>query len=266
MDSWNLMNKWHLVLPPSRPSCLQLSRIRNQISDLPKSCNVAVLGSTPEFRDLLFECGFTNIYIFERNLDFYKQMTEDRVYDNKEILIKGDWLNTLEKYPRSFHVILSDLTSGNIPYESRGSFYSSITKSLERGGFFFDKVLIHDIPNLLVSELECKYDRLPLNLLTVNHFNCEMLFCSELLEINQKVDTTLFYQLLDTKIKSRKVLRFVQECKNIITPIGFTWWYGRSWNDLKKTYCVELEPCNVVDEEESSPYFLRAKHFTLRKR
>lgn len=265
MDSWKLMVKWHLVLPPSRPSLLQLSRIRYHIADLPKSCNVAILGSTPEFRDLLFECGFKNIYVFERNIDFYKQMTEYRAFNNKEILIKGDWLNTLDNYTNCFHLILSDLTSGNVPYESRKKFYSSITNSLVTGGGFFDKVLTHEIPNLLISELEKKYDQLPINLITINNFNCEMLFCSELLEISQKVDTSLFYQILEKKIRSPKVLRFLEECKNNITPCGFTWWYGKSWNTIKKTYCVELKPYMVFDEEETSPYYLRAKLFFLRK-
>lgn len=266
MDSWNFMKKWHLVLPPSRPSILQLSRIREQISCLPKSVNVAVLGSTPEFRDLLFECGFTNIFIFERNIDFFNQMTTERVFDNKEQFIRGDWLSSLNDHPLSFHLILSDLTSGNIPYESREHFYSSISKSLVKDGLFIDKALTHGIPNLVVSDLEKKYNQLPINLITINHFNCEMLFCSELLDIDQKVDTTFFYQFLEEKITSRRVLRFIQECKDKITPSGFTWWYGKRWNCLQKTYCVGLESIKVFEEEETSPYYLRAKLFLLRKR
>ena len=83
----------------------------------------------------------------------------ERVFDNKEQIIKGDWLNSLNDYSFSFHLILSDLTSGNIPYESREHFYSSISKLLVKDGLFIDKVLTHDIPNLVVSDLEKKYNQ-----------------------------------------------------------------------------------------------------------
>src|SRR3989338_4842770 len=124
------MQNWVLVLPPSRPSALQLARIKETIQYLDRSFPVAVLGSTPEFRDLLCEGGFTNIYIMERNENFYKVMSKARIYQNPEHFVKGDWLKTLPQHKGMFAFILSDLTSGNVPYLCRSQFYNSITDSL----------------------------------------------------------------------------------------------------------------------------------------
>src|SRR5437868_2050771 len=110
-DTWALMEHWDLVLPPSRPSAHQLARIQRQIADIDRSEPVAILGSTPEFRDLLFENGFHDIYILERNLKFLTAMSEMRIYQNTEHMIEGDWLDTLPTFKTKFALILSDLTS-----------------------------------------------------------------------------------------------------------------------------------------------------------
>ncbi len=180
MDTWDLMQNWYFVLPPSRPSALQLTRIRSQIAKVDRSLPVAVLGSTPEFRDLLYESGFRRIYVLERNAVFYQAMTQARVYCNAENLVNGGWLDTLPTLKGKFAAILSDLTSGNIPYDQRVQFYEGIEGSLMEGGMFFDKVLTHTGCNLSFDSLVEKYSTLPLNLLHINYFSSEMLFCSEL--------------------------------------------------------------------------------------
>src|ERR1035438_1336314 len=92
---WDSMRTWDLVLPPSRPSATELDRIRSVISLLDHSCPVAILGSTPEFRDLLHECGFGRIFVLDKNRTFFTSMSEARIYDNEESFIEGDWLTTL---------------------------------------------------------------------------------------------------------------------------------------------------------------------------
>ena len=52
MLDWNSFNTWHLVLPPSRPDHLQLNRISDALTNKNKNQPIAILGSTPEFRDL----------------------------------------------------------------------------------------------------------------------------------------------------------------------------------------------------------------------
>lgn len=265
MGTWDLMNNWNLILPPSRPSAVQLSNIRSLSSHIDRSEQVAILGSTPEFRDLLFECGFENIYVLEKTLSFYEAMSKARIYHNHETIVEGDWLSTLPNYKSIFKLILSDLTSGNISYEYHSYFYHIITDSLSSGGIFFDKILTHPGQNIIVDELIRKYSFLPLNLLYINYFSCEMLFCSELLDIGQIVDTSLFYSILEEKIDNKRVLSFAEGAK-MITPPDCKWFYGKKWDQFKKDYCSDLKIIQVDEDEESSPYFGRLKFYAFVKR
>jgi hypothetical protein len=261
MDTWNLMRHWNLVLPPSRPTNLQLTLVRSLAKDLDVSRPVAVLGSTPEYRDLLYEMGFQRIYVLERNMTFYDAVAALRVYRNDEYVIQGDWLTSLPGLEERFSLILSDLTSGNISYENRRIFYDCITAALEHKGIFFDKVLTHPGPNLEVEALEEKYSSLPLNLLNVNYFSCEMLFCSKLLDINQTVDTALFYSILAKRMTNERVRVFAEHAKQV-TPDNCLWHYGRTWDQLEPEYCKSLSLTSIVDDDETSPYYRRLKFFT----
>ncbi len=260
MDTWDLMNEWHLVLPPSRPSASQLSSIHSFISDVDRKLPVAVLGSTPEFRDLLNEAGFTEIHVLERNTAFYRAMSKWRVYDNPEQLIEGDWLETLKDLGNTYGLILSDLTIGNIPYSDRRNFYELVANALQPGGYFIDKVLTHPGSMLVVDDLVEKYSSLPLNLLWINYFSCEMLFCSDLLDIKQIVDSSMFYDILRQRVSCERVLAFIQYAP-MITPRGCKWYYGRRWQELESDYCATLKRIAVHDDESSSPYYRRAKLF-----
>lgn len=263
-ETWSHMKTWDLVLPPSRPSAQQLARISETIATVPRNSPVAVLGSTPEFRDLLVEMGFTCVYVFERNVGFYHDTAAMRVSRGLEQLVVGDWLSSISPFVNIFAVILSDLTSGNISYADRAAFYNNITRSLRTGGLFLDKVLTHPYEHERISTLEAKYAQLPLNLLSVNYFSCEFLFCSELLDINDTVDSSLFYNELNTRLDNQRARAFAQRAV-LITPPDCCWHYGRSWTILEPDYCPELTRRAVHDDEQGSPYFGRVKFFTLSK-
>jgi len=258
------MLDWEMVLPPSRPSATQLAALRSIIEAVDRSKPVAVLGSTPEFRDLLFECGFLNVHVLERNLKFLNEMSALRVHRNHEIVTEGNWLTTLPNMKGAFALILSDLTSGNISYEDRAQFYEQISAALMPGGIFCDKILTHPGPNIQVDALVEKYALLPVNLLYTNYFSCEMLFCSELLDQNLTVNSTHFYDTLDKRLDHPRVRAFMERAKKI-TPPGFTWWYGRKWASLRRSYCPDLAVFHEAEEDSGSPYSGRLKYYCFRK-
>jgi hypothetical protein len=264
-DTWNLMNNWELVIPPSRPSPAQIELLVSIASKIDKKSSVAVLGSTIEYRDILFELNFQNIYIFDRNKRFYELTSKHRIYKNKEILVLGDWIETLQKFPNNFSLIVSDLTSGNVPYKFRNKFYTDIQNALNLGGVFFDKILTHNKKFLNVDILLKKYEKLPINWVTINFFSCELLFCSELLKISEKVDTSNFYKKLEGTSNNQRIKKFIEMSK-IITPIEFVWYYGKNWTELKSEYCKNLKLIRTYEDENSSPYFKRVKIFHLEKK
>lgn len=112
-----ISSKWEYVLPPSRPTVYELQRIESIVSLFDKKKPVAVLGSTIEFRTLLNRLGFQDIYIFEKNMDFYKWTCEWCAYGvENERVIEGDWCNTISLFIEKFQFVLSDLTMGNIEW------------------------------------------------------------------------------------------------------------------------------------------------------
>jgi len=260
MRTWENFKTWELVLPPSRPSASHLDYIRNTIQGVDSTRPVAILGSTPEFRDLLSEMAFQDIYVFDSNPDFYNAMSSLCVYSDTDRLVEGDWLVTLPEFNEYFSVILSDLTIGNVPYQDRAEFYDAIAIALTEGGLFIDKVLTHPSDHLRLQELAKKYSILPLNLLHINFFSCEFLFCSELLDMNGIVDTSLFYDCLKDDLTHPKLQAFLRDCTKI-TPRDCIWYYGKSWHEVQNTYCSRLKTVQEIEDDVRSPYYGRLKLF-----
>ncbi len=261
-NTWENMMEWAFVTPPSRPAKWQLDSIRVTIGHIDRTKPVGVLGSTPEFRDLLAEMRFAEIHVLERNELFHERLRELRIHNNEETVLWGDWLETLPGIRNKFSLLLSDLTSGNIPYEKRGMFYDFVSRALGPGGLFIDRVLTHPIAHERLDTLDAKYSDEPLNLLTVNNFSCEYLFCSELLE-RQVLDSTEFYKLLEQRFRNERLRRFLDECKRV-TPEDCLWWYGRPWAALEQQYLAPWAEVTYIEEPEASPYVNRARLYCLR--
>ena len=64
-----------------------------------------------------------------------------------------------------------------------------------------------------------------------------MLFCSDLLDIKQLVDTGLFYAILEERVTNRRVRAFVNYAKEMMLyPPDCIWYYGRTWSKLLGDY------------------------------
>ena len=258
MDAWDRMQSWELVLPPSRPSHDHLTWFRRQLSHLPPEAPVAVLGSTAELRDLLNLQGFRNVYVLERNLSFLGKMDRLRTTQSDETLLKGDWIQTLGNSKGRFAAILSDLTSGNVPYSDQQEFYFRIARSLQPDGIFCDKILSHPIPHERLDDLLAKYETAPFNLDTLNRFNCEVFFCSELLSRFGKVDCDGFYAHLNSK-QLGPTNRMLLARLPLITPPGMTWYYGEPWTRMRDVVTRHLYLSTEQLERGSSPYANRLR-------
>lgn len=265
MIDWNSFHTWQLVMPPSRPSEEQIMKIRLLIKEVERTLPVAVLGSTPEFRDLYQEMGFKKIYIFDKNRNFYLNSKSLMKYmPENETLIGGDWLETIPECKTEFAVILSDLTMGNIEYDKRDAFYTAINRALRQDGIFIDKVLMHDF-FLNVESLLTAYEHKPLNLKTANEFNCEMLFCSQLLQARKIIDTTEIYTYLASR-KEYPWLEKLLELTKKVTPEGCVWYYGKERKEIEPLYINHFKLLNKWEEPIDSPYYLFVHHYLLTKK
>ena len=258
MDSWDRMESWELVLPPSRPSQEHLAWFGRHIGNLSARDPIAVLGSTPELRDLLSMGGFRDVYVLERNLSFLEKMNRLRVTPDTDKVLHGDWMCVLRRCAGRFAAVLSDLTSGNVARAKQEEFYSLIAESLRPGGVFCDKLLSHPIPHERLDELLAKYETAPLNLDTLNRFNCEVFFCSELLTTFGRVDTDLFYAHLNDMRPGPTVRAILRQLPRV-TPPGMIWHYGESWDAVRELFDPRFRCTDERLEEWPSPYAARLR-------
>ena len=199
------------------------------------------------------EEGFTNVFVFERSEKMYNQMSRLRIYDTPENWVQDDWLVAVKQHKNTFGLIMSDLTSGNVAYRRRTELYESIAKSLLEDGDFADKVLAHTRPLPPIEETLREYEELPFNLETINRFNCEVFFFSDLITKYGCVDSLAFYQDLAERPLSRRLLRILEELPKI-TPPGMKWYYGQTWTELLSYYESALILREELSEKEESPY------------
>lgn len=229
---WQAMGDWRLVLPPSRPSNDHLEYVRRVAIGVARQSPVAVLGSTVEYRDLLNELGFTCVYIFDKNPDFYSFVTRLSTRDLRENFVEGDWLTALQEYCGCFELVLSHLTSGNVAYRDREDFHLAVANSLSNSGVFVDYVLSNEPGYIDLGLIDRRFRGRPINIRLANEFSCQAIFCSELVERFQAVDTTKIYDELYSSLgKKLEPLIDLAQYVTRLGGIGTTGVLGR-WRPL----------------------------------
>ena len=258
------MGDWRLVLPPSRPSEAHLRLVDEVCSRLPRTARVAILGSTPEYRELLYRRGFESIYVFERNLDFFQFSSNLAQVSPEEILVEGDWLDTLSDFRNHFDAVFSHLTSGNISYDSREHYYQLIAQSLRSSGQFADFVLTNETGYFKRDDILENFLDTPVNIVTANEFSCHAVFCSEYAETLGVVDTEQIYDALHRDLPAR--IHPLIELAQSVTPRGGLWYYGKPWSEIVLYHSEWLDVSRSVLEQTGSYYCGRARHNIMTKK
>ena len=216
-------------------------------------------------RDLVGKLGFGSVDVLDRDGKMFSRMTRLRTGNSNEHFIEGDWRETLAARKDHYSALLSDLTGGNIAYKEREEFYETIACALDEHGVFLDKCLTHPGPHEDVEELLEDYEWWPVNWETVNWFNCQVFFCSTLLDRGERVDTTDFYKTLYEWPNGDNLRRILQMMPQV-TPEGMVWYYGRRWNEIRKMYEKNLIAAETLEERKGSPYYRRMKCIAWKKR
>ncbi len=106
-DKWNLHGVWRGVQMPARPSGSDIDFLETQVKQLdPKSSRALIMGSTPEYRDLLMKyqidttCADYHPASFH---DFRKHMK----HEDRSRLADTDWRKM--EFDNEFDIILGDL-------------------------------------------------------------------------------------------------------------------------------------------------------------
>jgi len=187
-------------------------------------------------------------------------MSQQRIHKNQEDFVVGDWLATLPMLTDTFAALLSDLTSGNIPYGERRRFYLLVAAALRHGGLFIDKNLTNANGLLPIGAIKRKYRDAPPNLQIANYFSCEAIFCSELLLEQGVLDTSYVYGRLTELLEGARFARLISAAQ-LITPRQCFWYYGRPWEQLAEDYCPTMSLHRKYVLARSQPYWRRAYQY-----
>lgn len=251
--NWDECQFWNSVLPPSRPTIEELDRLKSLLLGYDLRSEIAVLGATPEYRELLAQLGFLNVTVIDRSLAFIDQVQALCPSAKSENIIVADWSNTLTAYPQKFSLILSHLTSGNVPYPDRAILYDTIRASLAEGGVFVDTALTHRAGLLDPDYVLYRYSLKPINLATINHFNCEFVFCTKLIEEDKCVRPARLYEYAVRHSQSPAIHRIVDFCMQI-TPPDACWYYGIGWKEEASMVATSFITLAEFAQADSSPY------------
>lgn len=261
---WQHHRSWNFVLPPSRPSRTQLERIRGALHAR-RIRTAAILGSTPEFVDLLYSAGIRSVDLFEKNPRFHAEMLSLRAAPPEfGSIVWGDWIDTLPAYAGRYDLVLSDLTSGNVPYDQREIFHRAVWGLLADGGILFDKLLTHIGGFLPVERVLSHFIHAPLNLIEVNAFNCLVFFSSSLVEDFGQVRASEFYSLLNTYCVTPSQQRLL-ELNRLITPSSGVWFYGYAVGEMRRLAFDSYRVNTTFREEPTSPYAESVEHIVAIK-
>lgn len=265
--AWGSHGSWFLVRPPSRPATWQIRIVREWLRSLPTCGDVAILGSTPEFQDVVSEFPGLRAVVIDRNRAFFDHVRHhrwrrDRSDRMPEVLI-GDWTEVLEQNPSRFLAVLSDLTSGNIPYVERARHYSAVSASLVDGGIFVDRVLTLEGRIRSRSEVYEAFEHRPVNIDSINDLNCKLLFTSDIREDEElRIDELL--RRASAEWSSDVGRAFLASLSLVTPPVG-RWWYGRSWARLEQQHGAELALVQDYPEPPGSAYEGHARLIVKRR-
>jgi hypothetical protein len=252
----SLAQKWLYYLPPGRPSTIDLTRIKILVDKYVKveEPKALVLGSTPEYRDLLHRLGF-QVTVVDRNFDMVTAMQKLRMYNNKENVVIDDWLSYLPNHKREYSLILGDLIQGNLPYKKQEDLYMSIAGALNSDGLLIERVLTFrsDSPIYSSEQLVLEFANSPINLATLNNMMFKLFFVSDLVYEWKLVDVNRIYKFLHEKAKDLPGLeKYIPFLEEYIFGDGIVWYYGVEWDTIKKYYFKHLDPVEEVPDLETA--------------
>jgi hypothetical protein len=139
-EKWNLHGVWSEVQIPARPSISDLEFLEARVKSLDgKGSRALILGSTPEYRDLLMKYGIDTTcadYHPSSFNDFRKQM----IYEDKSRLADTDWREM--GFDEEFDIILGDLSFTMLDVRDWDEVARRMSRALRGGGRSYQRIWI----------------------------------------------------------------------------------------------------------------------------
>lgn len=133
--------QWDKYDFPVRPG-LELAiyeKAVKQVKKRHKNPKVLILGSTPEFRDLLLKYNIASVCC-DINPEVFKALRRLVKRKGREIFIKADWRTF--KTPQKFDLIIGHQVFNMLPHYSTNKFIKNVAKNLKPKGIIIHSVLL----------------------------------------------------------------------------------------------------------------------------
>ncbi|MDO8626566.1 MAG: class I SAM-dependent methyltransferase [Candidatus Magasanikbacteria bacterium] len=136
----SVADQWGLFLPPARPSLSELAKIEEIIlayRQKKPNARAAILGSTPEYRDLCstLNISYTCIDFSRANFEILGQYLLHK--DSAANLVVSDWRKM--NFKDKFDIFIGDLFTCVTPVADHALVYKNVKKHLVPGGLLINK-------------------------------------------------------------------------------------------------------------------------------
>lgn len=166
--SWNkqFALAWRKYPPPVRPSRVEQKFYENYIVKTLKKnpkARILILGSTPEFRDLILKHGSTPICC-DLNPEVFNTLKSLMKRRGKEKFILSNWLKLKNK--NKFDLIIGHQVFNMLPLNRQALLARAIAKNLKAGGLFVHSIVMKSKKRFNVLNGFKRYRRLSKKLKT----------------------------------------------------------------------------------------------------
>lgn len=261
-EVWTKMVGWNFVLPPNRPTDLHMALLVQTIQMLPSKSKACILGSTPEYRQVLRDA-FESITIVDKSEEFHRVSSSIVGESPKETVIVSDWLSAFGSLEGRFDLIVSHYTHGNIPFSFRAQFFLLISSALKDSGLFFDCVFQPKADLFDYSAIEAHFNSALPNIRSANDMNCLGIFQGAHIRNHGIIDTTKAYEWLTAGHFSRRIQDIIG-LTELVTPPGLSWDYSIGETPERLGYDEAFDVISSISEPPDSVFHGSVVHNTCR--
>lgn len=131
-------SQWEKLYYPWRPNQQELFLVENWIIQKKvstKNIKIAILGSTPEYRNICSKYNLS-VDIVDLSNNMYQQMSTLSLSNKKEKFYQNDWINHLSIHLNCYDIIIGDLVDRLMDKKMNLKMYNCIKNSLKKEGVF----------------------------------------------------------------------------------------------------------------------------------
>ncbi len=271
----NLSYQWRQVAPPIRPSGKDIKiyeKFLRQSLKNKKEPKILILGATPEMRDLAakFNAQTTVCDISVDMIMAMAQLMKNKKAHQKEIWIKGSWVNTPFK-ENYYDAVLGDGVASNVSWQEYKAWWNNIYQSLNTKGVFVsrifyalkrDKIGRDEILDVLLARVFKKMEKGKINLSELNILLLIKNYDKKTNTYGNKYRTPFLKEAKKNKLSDKEAKNIYQNLIKVFPEKPQKSWREPTQKELEKEFNGFFK---VLAREKSPSFPVFASIYNLKK-